>query len=73
MTLKSNKHSSLGQNRTSTNVWFLIVVGVLIALLLIMYIHNRSRRAEYERLQLEVTGSETVTELEPGNIEDATE
>lgn len=70
MATKSKKKSSLGENRTSANVWFLIIATVLIILLLVMYIKNRNRTAEFERLQLEAAGSEIVNELEPRVIEE---
>lgn len=35
-----------------------------------MHFNNRNRKAEYKRLQREAAGSEVVTELKPGTVED---
>lgn len=53
-------------------MWFLVTVAVLIVLLFVMYLHNRSRRADFERLKQEAAGSEVVMELEPRTLEDET-
>ena len=71
MAAKSKNKASLGEKRTSSNVWFLIAVVVLIALLLVMYVHNRNRKAEFERLKLDAAGSEIMIELEPKVLEEA--
>jgi len=52
-------------SRTGSTALFLIVAAVLIVLLVVMYIHNRNRKAEFLRLQADAAISEEYQVLEP--------
>jgi len=51
--------------RTGSTALFLIVAAVLIVLLVVMYIHNRNRKAEFAKLQADAAISEEYQVLEP--------
>lgn len=73
MASNRRKSPTPGENRTRNNVWFLITVAVLIVLLLVMYLHNRNRRADFEKLKQQAAGNEIVMELEPRTLEESGE
>ena len=73
----ANKHRASNNNQTAPkagrNFIFIIAVCVLVALLLVMFIRNRSRRAEFLKLQEQAAVSEEYQVLEPKIDEEETE